>query len=87
MPHRKLPHHSTVVGLLVVRDPYDSPTSKEHSMSKSKNNHVVFSLSLPKAEIPFATLSTSLKKFAKMREHFETLGLQVGVVGFFKGGK
>lgn len=53
-------------------------------MSKSKNSNIVFSLSLPKAEVPFAELHTSMKKFAKIREHFETLGLQVGVVGFFK---
>lgn len=53
-------------------------------MSKSKYSNIVFSLSLPKAEVPFAELHTSLKKFAKIREHFEALGLQVGVVGFFK---
>jgi hypothetical protein len=54
------------------------------SKNKSKNSNVVFSLSLPKAEVPFAELHTSMKKFAKIREHFEVLGLQVGVVGFFK---
>jgi hypothetical protein len=53
-------------------------------MSKNKKQYVIFSLSLPKAEVPFAELHTSMKKFAKIREHFEILGLQVGVVGFFE---
>ena len=53
------------------------------SMSKNKKQFVVFSLTVQESEVPFATLHTSMKTFAKMRECFENLGLNVGVVGFF----
>ena len=54
-------------------------------MSKSnKKQFIIFSLTVQESEVPFATLHTSMKTFAKMRECFETLGLNVGVVGFFK---
>jgi hypothetical protein len=82
-----LPHHLAVVGLLVVRNPYrQSNTIKEQSMSKSKNKKqfIVFDLTVLDSEVPFATLQTSVKKFAAMRACFENLGLSVGVVGFFK---
>ena len=51
-------------------------------MSKSSKSSkvVVFSLTMPKTEIPFATLRTSLKKFGKMRADFETLAVRVEVV-------
>ena len=52
-------------------------------MSKSKKV-VVFSLTMPKTEIPFATLSTTLKRFGKMRADFETLGLRVELVDLKK---
>lgn len=47
-------------------------------MSKSKE--IIFSLTLPKAEVPFAVLPTSLKRFGAMRVHFEGLGCRVEVV-------
>lgn len=53
------------------------------SKSKNKKQHVIFTLTVKKSEVPFATLHTSMKKFAKMRECFESLGLDVGIVGFF----
>ena len=50
-------------------------------MSKSKKSKVVvFSLTMPKTEIPFAELSTTLKKFGKMRADFEQLAVRVEVV-------
>ena len=54
-------------------------------MSKKKNSKVViFNLTMPKTEIPFTKLSTPLKKFSKLRGHFETLGLSVEIVDFRK---
>jgi hypothetical protein len=53
-------------------------------MSKSSKRVVVFSLAMPKTEIPFAELSTTLKKFGKMRADFETLGLRVELVDLKK---
>jgi hypothetical protein len=50
------------------------------SKSSKKSKVVVFSLTMPKTEIPFATLSTTLKKFGKMRADFETLAVRVEVV-------
>ena len=49
-------------------------------MSKSSKKVVVFSLTMPKTEIPFAELSTTLKKFGKMRADFEQLAVRVEVV-------
>lgn len=49
-------------------------------MSKSSKKVVVFSLTMPKTEIPFATLSTTLKRFGKMRADFEQLAVRVEVV-------
>jgi hypothetical protein len=50
-------------------------------MSKKQTRKVVvFSLTMPKTEVPFATLSTSLKRFGKMRQDFEQLGVRVEVV-------
>lgn len=43
---------------------------------------VIFSLAMPKSEVQFATLETTLKKFAKLRQDFEGLGLRVEVVDF-----
>ena len=54
------------------------------SKSKNKKQFIVFSLTVQESEVPFATLHTSVKKFADMRASFENLGLNVGVVGFFK---
>ena len=54
-------------------------------MSKKKSKKtVVFTLTMPKTEIPFAQLSTSLKKFGKMRQAFESLALRVEVADFKK---
>jgi hypothetical protein len=54
-------------------------------MSKKQNRKtVIFTLTMPKTEIPFAQLSTSLKKFSKMRQDFESLALDVQVVDFKK---
>ena len=54
-------------------------------MSKKKNSKVViFNLTMPKTEIPFAKLATPLKRFSKLREDFETLGLRVEIVDFKK---
>ena len=54
-------------------------------MSKKKNSKVViFNLTMPKTEIPFTRLSTPLKKFSKLREDFEVLGLRVEIVDFKK---
>ncbi len=54
------------------------------SKSTNKKQYVIFTLTVKKSEVPFATLHTSLKKFAKMRECFESLGLDVGIDGFFE---
>lgn len=51
-------------------------------MSKKNRKTVIFTLTMPKTEIPFARLSTSLKKFGKMRQDFEFLGLRVEVIDF-----
>jgi hypothetical protein len=60
--------------------------SRGAAMSKNKKSSktVIFALTMPKTEIPFTTLSTPLKKFGKLREDFETLGLRVEVVNFKK---
>ncbi len=49
---------------------------------KQAKKVVVFSLTKPKSEVPFATLTTRLKKFRAMRAHFEDIGLRVEVEGF-----
>jgi hypothetical protein len=42
---------------------------------------ITFSLTMPKAEVPFATLNTTLKKFGKLRADFESIGgLRVEVI-------
>ena len=51
---------------------------------KSSRKTVIFTLTMPKTEIPFAQLSTSLKKFGKLRADFESLGLRVEVIDFRK---
>jgi len=48
------------------------------------SKQIIFSLSKPKSEIPFTTLSTPLKKFKKLRANFEELGLRVEVKDFRK---
>lgn len=48
------------------------------------SKRITFSLTLPKSEVPFAKLETSLKKFGKLRESFEALGLRVEVLDFRK---
>ena len=55
-------------------------------MSKKKKNSkvVIFNLTMPKTEIPFTRLSTPLKRFGKLREDFEALGLRVEIVDFKK---
>ena len=54
-------------------------------MSKKQNSKtVIFALTMPKTEIPFTQLSTPLKRFGKLREDFETLGLRVEIVDFKK---
>ena len=54
-------------------------------MSKKQNNKtVIFALTMPKTEIPFTRLSTPLKRFGKLREDFESLGLRVEIVDFKK---
>ena len=54
--------------------------SKKQKSSKT----VIFALTMPKTEIPFTKLSTPLKKFSKLRGHFESLGLSVEIVDFRK---
>ena len=51
---------------------------------KQKNKTVIFALSMPKTEIPFTRLATKLKRFSKLRQDFETLGLRVEIVDFRK---
>ncbi len=51
---------------------------------KQKNKTIIFALSMPKTEIPFTRLSTKLKRFSKLRQDFETLGLRVEIVDFKK---
>lgn len=51
-------------------------------MRKHSRKMVVFSLTKPKSELPFATLQTSLKRFGNLRQHFEELGLRVEIVDF-----
>ena len=54
-------------------------------MSKKQNSKtVIFNLTMPKTEIPFTRLSTPLKRFGKLREDFEALGLRVEIVDFRK---
>jgi len=54
-------------------------------MSKKQNRKVViFNLTMPKTEIPFTKLSTPLKRFGKLRQDFESLGLRVDIVDFKK---
>jgi hypothetical protein len=45
---------------------------------------VKFSLTKPKSEIPFSTLSIPLSRFKKERAEFEELSLHVEVLDFFK---
>ena len=52
-------------------------------MSKSVKM-VQFSLTKPKSEIPFTTLSIPLKKFKALRSEFESLTLHVEVLDFYK---
>ena len=54
------------------------------SKSKKQSKTVIFALTMPKTEIPFTRLATPLKKFSKLREDFETLGLRVEIVDFKK---
>jgi len=49
-------------------------------MSKKNQKSVVFALIMPKTEIPFAELSINLKKFGKLRQDFESLGLRVELI-------
>jgi hypothetical protein len=51
---------------------------------KQSKKKVIFTVTMPKTEIPFAQLSTSLKKFGKMRADFESLALRVEVIDFKK---
>ncbi len=53
------------------------------SKSKNKKQFIVFDLTVAGSEVPFATLQTSVKKFAAMRACFEAFSINVGVVGFF----
>lgn len=53
------------------------------AMSKKQGKKVVvFTLTKPKSEVPFATLRTRLGKFKSLRAQFEELGLRVEVEGF-----
>jgi hypothetical protein len=54
------------------------------SKSKKQSKTVIFALTMPKTEIPFTRLSTPLKRFGKLREDFESLGLRVEIVDFKK---
>ena len=54
------------------------------SKSKKQSKTVIFALTMPKTEIPFTKLATPLKRFGKLREDFETLGLRVEIVDFKK---
>lgn len=51
-------------------------------MSKKNGKSIIFSLTMQKAEVPFAVLSTRLSRFGKMRQDFESLGLRVEVIDF-----
>jgi hypothetical protein len=53
-------------------------------MSKKNRKTVIFNLTMPKTEIPFIELATSLKRFGKLRQDFESLGLRVEVIDFRK---
>ena len=67
------------------REPVQAAWCSREGIAMSKRQAkkvVVFSLTKPKSEVPFARLTTRLKKFAKMRAHFEELGLRVEVEGF-----
>jgi hypothetical protein len=55
-------------------------TNKRSKMSKKSKKSVVFSLTMPKSEVTFATLATPLKAFGKLRQDFESLGLRVELV-------
>ena len=48
--------------------------------SKKSKKSVVFSLTMPKSEVTFATLATPLKAFGKLRQDFESLDLRVELV-------
>ena len=61
------------------------PINERVNMSKSKSVKMVeFSLTKPKSEVPFTTLSASLKKFKMLRSDFEELSLRVEVLNFHK---
>jgi hypothetical protein len=49
-------------------------------MKRSKKV-VTFSLTMPKTDVAFTTLRTSLKRFGNERQAFESLGCRVEVVG------
>jgi hypothetical protein len=71
------------VRLLGAHAPFT--TTEEQKMSKKQNSKtVIFALTMPKTEIPFTKLSTPLKRFGKLREDFESLGLRVEIVDFKK---
>lgn len=53
-------------------------------MSKKNRKIVIFTLAMPKTEIPFIELAISLKKFSQARSDFESLGLRVEIVDFRK---
>lgn len=53
------------------------------NMSKSVKM-VQFSLTKPKSEVSFTTLSIPLKKFKVLRSEFEALSLHVEVLDFYK---
>ncbi len=59
------------------------PINERHHMSKSVKM-VQFSLTKPKSEVPFTTLSIPLKKFKVLRSEFEALSLHVEVLDFYK---
>ena len=67
-----------------ARNTTNQITSERYDNMSSNRKTVVFSLQMPKTEIPFATLETTLKRFGKMRADFESLGLRVEVVNFRK---
>ena len=68
-----------------LRGARNIPTDEENATSKKQNRKtVIFTLTMPKTEIPFAQLSTSLKRFGKMRADFESLALRVEVIDFKK---
>jgi hypothetical protein len=72
------------VRLLGAHAPFTHNRGAGMSKKQKNSKTVIFALTMPKTEIPFTKLATPLKRFSKLREDFEILGLRVEIVDFRK---